>query len=86
MDEDIINVVNRLKPLICPKCGGEVSYLKYVVEEIHTYIFERDEYGKFNYTPDDSWPGDWEEYSCPHCYEVLFTNEEDAQRFLRGEE
>jgi hypothetical protein len=69
----------------CPRCGKEIDYLINVCEETAKYVFSFDGGKGCDYYFDDSWPGDWSVFQCPECDEELFTNEEDAKKFLKGE-
>jgi len=66
----------------CPKCGKEINGLYYGAAEINRYWFTIEE-GKANYSIDDSWT-EYSEYDCPECGAPLFTDEEEAEKFLRG--
>ncbi|MEM2463563.1 MAG: hypothetical protein QXY07_02645 [Candidatus Bathyarchaeia archaeon] len=67
----------------CPRCGEEISWLKNICEEVCEYYFELDENGEPFYDYIDSWAGDWNNYECPECGEILFTSEEEAIEFLK---
>jgi len=71
----------------CPKCGKEIDYLwNYsAVWEEYKLTIGRDGYEQYEFI-DDSAPVDGidDEYVCPECHEVLFTDEEDAVNFLKG--
>ena len=69
----------------CPECGAEIDYLINVCETIEEYIFSVDGGGFADYEQTDAWAGDWSEYRCPECRKVLFRDEDDAVKFLKGE-
>jgi len=71
----------------CPKCGAEINYLVYSSIYKEEAFFSINEYGdteyerleEIEYMPDSY-------YRCPKCGETLFLDEEEAEKFLRGEE
>jgi hypothetical protein len=75
----------RTKKVRCPKCGAEIDYLLVFVEEtgvvyvdsggIH-YDWGFDAYGGSAYAF---------QFGCPECFEILFTDPGDAEKFLMGE-
>ena len=71
----------------CPKCGKEIDTLKNICTNItHEYTF----YIASNGEADYKYERDLSEYSeseywCPECDAFLFDNEEEAERFLKGE-
>jgi len=71
----------------CPKCGKEIDHLKDFSPVWQEYKMTIDENGNAHYEfVDNSTPMDTgDEYECPECEEVLFRDEEEAVRFLRGE-
>jgi len=72
----------------CPKCGKEIDYLRDFSPVWQEYKMIIDENGDAHYEfVDDSLPIDTidDEYECPECGEVLFTDEEEAVKFLKGE-
>jgi len=91
---EVQDIVRALKPLRCPKCGAEIHTLNYYEKawskatfgliEIHLPSGER-EYRR-DYRSWDTVRVIDVEYRCPECDEVLFTSEEEAEKFLRGEE
>ena len=80
-----INILDR-KKVKCPECGVMIDSLlcrsrQYTISDA---ILDRN--GNLDWDPrDDVQESDYEEYECPECGEVLFTNGLDAERFLRGE-
>jgi hypothetical protein len=71
--------------ILCPTCKKEIDYLVNVQSGYMRY--DMDKKGNYDYkneefSPDDS-TNDWE---CPECEDILATNEEDALKFLNGEE
>ena len=73
------------KKVVCPKCGKEISYLWDFSKVENRYRFEIFE-GEVDYELVDSYSlNEIDEWECPECTAVLFTDEEEAARFLRGE-
>ena len=67
----------------CPKCGKEIDHLR---SFLPIYDLTVDENGKKHYEfIEDSPVAIKEHYTCPECRTVLFTDEEEAVKFLRGE-
>jgi len=70
----------------CPKCGAEITYLKDYSEGETLYEFSIDSKGQPDYNEIDVIPtSKSDEYECPECSEVLFYDEEEAVKFLKGE-
>jgi len=71
----------------CPKCCREIDYLRDFSPIWEEYKMTIDENGNAHYEfvdgPFITNSGD--EYKCPKCSAVLFRDEEEAVRFLRGE-
>ena len=66
---------------VCPRCGKEIHFLKnYVYDCVNEYDFDGEGYHFV-----DCVEGKAEEYCCPYCGAVLFDNEEDARKFLKGD-
>ena len=70
----------------CPKCEKEIDHLVDFSPVWQEYEMTVGENGDAHYDlVDDSIPMDTDdEYVCPECSEVLFTSEEDAINFLKG--
>ena len=70
----------------CPKCGKEIDHLVDFSPVWQEYEMTISKNGDAQYDLiDDSIPmGTDDEYVCPECSEVLFTSEEDAINFLKG--
>lgn len=70
----------------CPKCGKEIDHLRDfspVWQEFRAFIGKAgllDFEDTDNECPMDSHD---DEYECPECAQVLFTNAEQAQKFLK---
>jgi predicted RNA-binding Zn-ribbon protein involved in translation (DUF1610 family) len=80
-------VALKLKPPRCPKCGKEIDYLIYTAKELvkaDAYLSDRSivEYHNWDTINVDY---DTIDYECPECGEVLFHDERDVERFLKGE-
>ncbi len=70
--------------MICPKCKEEIEHLNNWVSGERKYRFDG-----YTYEEEDQYSfgdGKTEDYECPECSEVLFTDEEEATKFLKGEE
>jgi len=78
--------MNSRKEVMCPKCQKPIDYLiNYCNNITEEYIFTlRD--GEPYYEQTDRFSGLDSEtiYVCPECLEELFTDEEDAIKFLKG--
>ena len=68
----------------CPKCGAEINYLINYCKKPVCFTFEVNERGYPVYHL-DSEAEDYvdDEFVCPECEEVLFTDEKDAIEFLK---
>ena len=70
----------------CPECGEEIGVLKNIcgniTQEFTFYIVKGEAEYKYEGTLSEG--GDSVFY-CPRCGASLFDNEEDAERFLKGE-
>ena len=71
----------------CPKCGKEIDHLRDFSAIWQEYNLTVDKDGVMHYEfIDASLPVDIDdEYQCPECSEVLFNDEEEAVKFLKGE-
>jgi len=73
---------------ICPKCGTRISYLIYITdvhEKRELRLFSNNE---LNFSSPFSLSFDSfskKYFECPKCEEVLFTKQENAVNFLKGE-
>lgn len=65
----------------CKKCKEEINYLINVCSGYMVYSFDGD-YGDSDFEID----GNVNNFECPNCNEVLFTNEEEANDFLNSKE
>lgn len=66
----------------CPECGEEIDYLMDLSPGWSRWIYRVGG----DYSFDEEVPGDGEDnWYCPNCGETLATNEEDADKILRGE-
>ena len=71
---------------ICPKCNKEIDHLVNITTGALTLYISLDKQGDLQYAPGEFEPDNiTKEYHCPECNEVLFTKEEEAIAFLRGE-
>jgi predicted RNA-binding Zn-ribbon protein involved in translation (DUF1610 family) len=64
----------------CPKCGEEIDHLINYCRGWEMFAFDGEEYEYI-----DSFGVDESEYACPECDETLFTDEEEASKFLKRE-
>jgi len=74
--------------VICPKCSAIIDYLLnwcVAEQEWQAYKFSLSE-GHRNYKPVKifRYIDAQDIYECPRCYAVLFTNAEEAERFLKS--
>ena len=68
---------------ICQKCKEEIEHLNNYVSGENLYIFDGDNYNQEGDFIDDNKTNDFE---CPECSEVLFTDEEKATNFLQNKD
>jgi hypothetical protein len=68
----------------CPKCEQEIDRLVNWSSSLHKYLFTIDKKGDADYEELDEVVGDINDYECPECWEVLFSDEQDAITFLQG--
>jgi hypothetical protein len=70
----------------CPKCGREINSLLLRAKQMHDFrVYEYEgglEYFWIGASSDDDLEN--EEYYCPKCGAILFTNDIDALNFLKG--
>lgn len=70
----------------CPKCGKDIDFLHNHDRVTTHWVFSiRD--GRTTYDGGvtvKSYESDCNDYICPECLEVLFTDEESAANFLKG--
>lgn len=68
----------------CPSCHKKIDFLDNFQSGVKVWRFDGDNYSS---THDDFIPDDERnDYECPECFEVLFTDEEDARKFLAKKE
>jgi len=65
----------------CPECSQDISYLEDHPPVGTIFELSINEEGEPQY--DEVGTGGDDEYKCPECGEVLFTNEEEAIKFLK---
>ena len=71
----------------CPKCGKEIDHLVDYSPVWEEYELRVDTNGNVHWEfMNNSVPMDAkdDEYECPECHKVLFTDAEDAINFLKG--
>ncbi|MBW2569708.1 MAG: hypothetical protein JRE47_10160 [Deltaproteobacteria bacterium] len=69
----------------CPKCGREIDALKNVEDGSMEYKLALDIAGDMHYEQMEFSGYDNEEFLCPKCEAVLFTDPDEAIEFLKGE-
>jgi len=70
----------------CPKCDREISTLRNI-EAVVEYKVGLDAQGDMEYRQkesDDFYADIGDAFRCPECDEVLFNDEDDAIKFLKG--
>lgn len=67
----------------CPKCNENIDFLINVRRLEEDYIFSLKGY-ELSYQREGLFSEEY--WICPNCEEMLFVNEEDAKRFLKGGE
>ena len=65
----------------CPRCGEEVERLLHYSMVYEAYYYDGCGYERA-YGRDAL--GDYVDYACPRCGEILFYSEDEARRFLKG--
>jgi len=77
----IREIARTLKPPRCPRCGSIIESFSYIAKEIvrATYL------GNGNYCCWDTLEVLNSEFRCPECEEILCHHEDEAEKFLRGE-
>jgi len=68
----------------CPRCGKEIDHLIFDGSEEMSATVVLNSKGLVDYINWQSFGINDGEYKCPECGEVLFTDEGDAEAFLRG--
>lgn len=71
----------------CPKCGEDIGYLRDFSPTWREFRLTIGENGLADYEDvgnDCSMDSKEDEYGCPKCGQILFTNEEEALNFLKG--
>ncbi|MEM2352405.1 MAG: hypothetical protein QXT26_08375 [Thermoproteota archaeon] len=89
MDESVKEakkIARALHPPRCPECGKELDCLINVCNVWNVYYFRVNDEGEVDYELKDSQPGVCHTYECPYCHKILFEGEEDATKFLKGED
>lgn len=68
---------------ICPKCGKEIDYLRSFCKQSAEYTLQlRNGEPDYEHLSSADFYED-EEFACPECDEILFTDEEEAIEFLK---
>ena len=74
----------EMKMGVCPKCGAEIDFLKNSITMLENYRYTMDNEGKLQYDYEKGMYDQKETFDCPVCGEHLFTNEENALKFLKN--
>ena len=70
----------------CPECNREITSLRNTVTGSLEYYLSLDTQGDTQYEEREFQPDiENNDYCCPKCHKVLFTSEEEAIAFLKGE-
>ena len=64
----------------CPKCGKEIDYLHYWENALNTAKFDGEHYHDWDTVETYEYG-----YECPECGFPLFSNEDDAIKFLKDD-
>jgi hypothetical protein len=65
----------------CPKCYKEIDWLKsYESGEMYRMLFDDGHYEEQEFQADNG----TNDYECPECCEVIFRDDDSAQKFLKG--
>jgi len=72
---------------VCPKCGEEIGHLMGYARVWQEYKMSIDREGDewCEFTGLSTSTNDSDEFNCPECTRLLFTDIEEAKRFLKGE-
>jgi peptide methionine sulfoxide reductase MsrB len=73
------------KEIICPKCKDEILTLRFEKSKVVTGDLSIDNEGNEEFEEEYFQDQDNYTYKCPSCDEVLFTDDEEAISFLKGE-
>jgi len=69
----------------CPKCGVKITELHWIGKIVNCAVFTADgEYDEGGFEESDHENAESGEYSCPKCDELLFTDHDEAYRFLQN--
>lgn len=68
----------------CPKCSKEIDELKFISTEKICGAMVSNGHGTAEYDIETQYT-ESEEFVCPECLEVLFTEEEKAMEFLEDD-
>lgn len=63
----------------CPNCGAEITRLLHYSKKFEAYYYDGEGYER---AEGRDIPGDYVDYTCPECGEVLFYSEDEAKEFL----
>jgi hypothetical protein len=71
----------------CPECNKDTISLVHTARVVAMWRFSLDQQGDADYSTSELMDeaGENQQWSCPHCDAVLFEDELDATKFLRGE-
>lgn len=71
----------------CPKCGKEIDYLRDFSPAWQEFRATIGQDGYMSFEPMDNYEvmdREDDEYECPECTRVLFTDQVQAENFLKG--
>jgi uncharacterized protein with PIN domain len=77
----------KIKECRCPKCKAEIESLNFSKTKVvcGTCGLDNEEYMEMIEEYDIGEEQKPYTYRCPECNEILFTDDEEAENFLRGE-
>jgi len=70
----------------CPKCGEELDSLNQICEASVFYRWYLNKEGKMMSEMVETDPQESTEWLCPHCNEVIATNEEQVEQLLQSKD
>ncbi|MGC9090012.1 MAG: hypothetical protein ACP5IV_07725 [Caldisericia bacterium] len=80
-----IKKTEKDKPVVCPCCKAEITYLDNLQSGILTYHFDKDEHFSVPNILDFETDNDFNVWVCPVCHQIIAFKYEDAVKFLKGE-
>ena len=81
--KEMQNAKEEMAKPVCPKCGTQINHLSVVSTGTYIQRFRvHMGYGISYEDGDFSGNGEIQNFSCPHCEQVLFESEAEAARFF----